>query len=1132
MLHFQGNGEVRGGYNMTATPDGDSVTLTGNPLIDAVTQGSQWDFGGGAHTLTYAFYSESGTSWTTALKNDVAQIFAAWSAVADLTFTEDTSSPGDYKQSTAQITLTWAGYDPDILAYGIFPDTDFGDQELLFEGETRATYPNPEGDIFIFEGGTSYFSTANMSPGGAGFGTLLHEIGHTLGLKHPFDNGGNGRPIHNEYDSGYDTVMSYNDPQYVDYNFIYTYSQGFQATPMPLDILAIQHIYGANMSYHTGNDTYTLTNNGIVSTIWDAGGIDTLDASSLSAGLKLTIVEGGLMKYGLYSATAIAYNVTIENITGTAFNDTITGNAADNILNGGGGADTIDGGVGADTITGGTGNNILLGNAGADTITGGTGNESLDGGSGTDTMTGSTGNDTYAVDSASDLVIENLNEGTDTIRSTASFDLSLNGANIENLTLMIFSAAVFGIGNDLNNNLTGNGNANTLDGGIGADAMSGGSGDDIYIVDNIGDVITDSGGAADTVQSSIDYILGATLERLTLTGSADIDATGNGFVNILTGNSGNNTFDGGAGNDTMIGGLGDDTYIVTATGDVITELAGGGIDTVSSSVTWILTGELDNLILNGTAANGTGNGLVNIITGTSLANSLDGGAGADTLIGGAGNDIYIVDNANDVVQETSSIVTEIDTVRSSADVILGANVENLIMTTGGHSGTGNGLANTLTGSSGNDTLDGGAGNDKMLGGAGNDTYYIDSAFDVISDGGGIDAVVAAFNYTLVSGIENLSLLNGAGNLNATGNSSNNIITGNDGNNILNGNGGIDTLSYANATAGVTMNISLTAAQVTGGAGTDTVSNFENLTGSAYDDTLTGNNSANTLSGGVGGTDTLIGGLGGDTYVVDSVTTVVQETSALTSEIDTVKSSVDYTLGQYLEKLVLTSGGHTGTGNGLNNSLTGSSGDDTLIGGLGSDKMFGNAGNDVYFVDATADGVTESLSVGGGTDTVHSTVNWTLGSNVENLILEGTALKGTGNGLANIITGNSSVNTLSGGNGNDTLDGGMGADTLIGGSNIDVFVFTAATMDGSSDIITDFRLSQFDKLDIHDLLTGFDALTSVVTDFVQITQVGTTSVLSVDGNGTGAAFVQIAVLNATTGLTDELALFNSGTLIMD
>jgi serralysin len=657
-------------------PTGDSVPLltsgTNYTLINGLTQGGSWVFSG-AQDFTYSFHvitPDSSSEWTATLKGYVAQAYAAWAAVANITFTEDVTVPVDYKLSDADLTLTFAGADPDILAYGIFPDPSFADLELAFEGETRVTYPQPEGDIFIFEESAEQFDY--MQPGGAGFGTILHEIGHTLGLKHPFDDGGNDRPVLSSfYDDGYKTLMSYEDPQLVDNGFYITYATGFQATPMPLDILAIQHIYGANMTTNAGDNTYVLTDDGIVRTIWDAGGTDTIDASGLSAGLRLTIVEGDLMYYGTYSATAIAYNMTLENITGTGFNDTIAGNAADNILNGDGGADVVDGGAGADTITGGIGNDSLIGNSGADTMTGGV------------------GNDTFNVDDGTDKVIESLNEGTDAVRSSVSFDLSVNGANIENLTLLSLPAAIAGIGNDLNNTLTGNSYNNTLDGGIGTDIMNGGAGNDTYDVDNIGDAITDGSGV-DTVRSSIDYVLGIGLENLILAGSSDIDATGNSSVNILTGNSGDNVFDGGAGNDTITGGLGDDTYIVTAAGDVITELLGEGIDTVSSSVTWILTGDLDNLILTGTAANGTGNALANIITGNGAANSLDGGIGADSLTGGTGNDTYFVDNAGDVVTETSAIAAEIDTIKSTTDVILGAYVENLIILTGGHSGTGNG----------------------------------------------------------------------------------------------------------------------------------------------------------------------------------------------------------------------------------------------------------------------------------------------------------------------------------------------------------------------------------------------------------------------------------------------------------
>jgi Ca2+-binding RTX toxin-like protein len=316
----------------------------------------------------------------------------------------------------------------------------------------------------------------------------------------------------------------------------------------------------------------------------------------------------------------------------------------------------VDDEISGSFITGTSNDDNLIGTVNNDIIIGLAGNDKLDGKAGSDNLQGGTGNDIYTIDNLGDIVTENLNEGTDTVRSYITYTL---GNNLENLTLL-GGSNLSSTGNELNNTLLGNNGNNTLiggagndilDGQAGSDTMQGGLGNDTYTLSSAGDVVTENANeGTDTVSSYLGYTLGNNLENLTLLGNADINGTGNSLNNSLTGNNFNNTLSGGdgsdtlngsIGNDTLIGGNGTDTaYYYNAPDSVIVNLATGtandgqdGIDTLS---------QIENVQGSNTAGDN--------LTGNTGVNVLYGYGGADILTGGGGNDLLYL--GSDTVKDT------------------------------------------------------------------------------------------------------------------------------------------------------------------------------------------------------------------------------------------------------------------------------------------------------------------------------------------------------------------------------------------------------------------------------------------------------------------------------------------------
>lgn len=569
-----------------------------------------------------------------------------------------------------------------------------------------------------------------------------------------------------------------------------------------------------------------------------------------------TTLMVGIRKDDLFAANFIfATNISNDTLNGGNMKDDLFGGLGNDILSGGLGDDRLFGEGGDDILYGNTASTVygtangdtdlLYGGAGNDKIFGGTGNDQLFGGDGNDKLDGGSGNDFMTGGAGADTFVLNFGGGSqnDTI---TDFDVTQDKIDVTALGISDFDTikALSFLSTTIDSALIyyANGFENA-----------------VFFLHVLPGSLT-AGNA----------ILATANTNDTLTGDTNPDI--NNKNDDLFGGLGNDSLSGGTGNDRLFGEQGDDVlygYLSSSPSgnnndgrDVL--FGGAGNDK--------LFGGGDNDTLNGGAGD-------DILTGGTGRDSLDGGTGTDTA--------SYLDSAFAVtVRLWDNTATGGDALGDSL-----SNIENL---TGSQAGN-----DTLAGNAGNNVLNGAGGADYMNGREGNDTYFVDNAGDVISDYSGLDTVNSSISYTLGSQLENLNLL-GAGGLNGTGNTLNNTLSGTSGNNILNGLDGTDTVSYANASAGVSVNLGISGAQNTLGAGTDTVLNFESLIGSGFNDTLIGTANANTLTGGAG-TDKLTGGAGADTFIFNS-----------TIGFDAVN---DFATGS--DKLLFSQAGiHIGNGNAL------------------------------------------------------------------------------------------------------------------------------------------------------------------------------------------------------------------------
>ncbi|MDZ4843388.1 MAG: calcium-binding protein [Hyphomicrobium aestuarii] len=785
----------------------------------------------------------------------------------------------------------------------------------------------------------------------------------------------------------------------------------------------------------------------VLSAVTDIGSmrVDSVWMKTVNIGQQLGTVTPAQTSLAANDATGDTY-VSIENVTGSKYNDTISGNSADNKLFGGDGNDTLNGRAGNDVLVGGNGN---------DTLNGGIGNDVLIGGAGADHFDGGEGNDAVSYADA-----------------TGGVTIDMDGGKFFNHSDVINLAQV---ARPISASFAGTGGLPGLP-----------DFDRLPLVPTIPETVISSrssDGRGDTF-TNIETIVGSKYDDK-ISGNGDnnqfIGGDGNdqihgrGGNDVLIGGNGNDTLDGGIGNDTLVGGAGADHFE-----------GGEGLDTVSyDAAKGGVTVDMETV--NGRTAlmrsalhefNGVSNALHN-------ANRLVAEIAIHPLVPEA----YSADGAGDTFAGIEAVSGS-----KFADKISGNAEANILI-----GGDGN---DELYGRAGSDTLIGGQGADTIDGGDGTDTAsYGKSAAGVqvslqtgiIGKGGdaegdtlmGIERLIGSDYDDVLTGSDSADTLSGgSGNDTVNGGVGNDKIDGGEGADLIDGGEGIDEVSYGTSKAGVEVSL---AAGVTGKGGDaegDTLTAVEIVTGSDHADTLTGDGAINVLEGGKGddridgdaGNDVLNGGDGNDTI----------------------------SGGEGSDKIDGGIGDDRIDGDAGNDALNGGDGNDTITGGEGADKIDGGNGADAIDggvgVDevsyATSSASVQATLVVGAVSTGGSAEGDTLVS-IEKLIGSSFDDKLTGNGRSNILDGGAGNDVLDGGLGVDILLGGAGNDTLIGGAGNDVM----SGGDGSDifaligkfgvDQITDFNVDE-DKLD----MTSFDGLDSF--DQLRLLQIGNDTAVVYDG----------------------------------